>query len=261
MPKCSSSRTATCSSSPHTWTPLKSSKPPRILDYSTTIVSTSPTVLLTRLSLTNKCDTDHLRWAAPTTTASKAVWSIQVVQWSHSDSSLCVTWWSQSWSTNWNKLVTASMTKLLHHELPALRHPQTMRRADLVISTHMHPSSWLLSVASHRSLRADGNARLRLNFANFGWMVSTVRTSSRSRAVGSPMVKTNFKRRRVSVSNTWHRYARTSWSTHPNALMDRDVFSSIPLMMFVSVKTTPPWSWTMLDIPLWGSSKRLRGPR
>ena len=109
--------------------------------------------------------------------------------------------------------------------------------------------------------RMGGKRRSRLSFADSGLMARSVKTVRKSRAAALLTDRKNFRRRKVSADNTWHRFARTSWSTHQSALMARDAFSSIRLLTSASARSTLTWSRTTQDTPPWDFSKTLKAAR
>lgn len=118
------------------------------------------------------------------------------------------------WETSWWRSSTVKSTihstcvRDPHLQLTApTPHQMTRNASALGTSTWRISQQWTVN---SQGKNQAGNARLRLNFASFGWMDSNARTNTKSRAVVLPTVRKNFKRRRDSASSTWPQYARTS---------------------------------------------------
>lgn len=181
-------------------------------------------------------------------------------------SNILSAWWALPTTHHWRWEVTRKVSLMAHrlHALWALLLPP---RAATTACTHQKTKAVLMKISTlllcikcnwcapslsdqirpsvvlrtRMETATLGRRRSRPSFASSGCKVCPARTSRRTKVADSRTDRMNFRRRRVSADSIWHRSARTSWNTHPNAHTVNDASSSTQHTMWRHDRVTQKW--------------------
>ena len=193
--------------------------------------------------------------------------------------------WSKLWWVRWIELANNqlhfpltryNMLVLSQHLQSRIAQPQkmwmtastiqTMRMTTVLMALNLLPKSRRKISSSLRVAERQqpprmwegklaGKKRSRQNCVVSGLTARAVTTVAKTRGVGLPMGRMNFRKRRVSAVNTLRQFAKISLIILRSVLMASDASSSTPRLMCAIVRSILTWCRITLVTRRWDFSR------